>query len=98
MLDDQTQGQPARTQSSLRSPSLSALTLSETPWVFTLRHSQTPSRPHSGSSQQTGSCLNWKRALPKPASPSQAERLQDPKGSGALQAPWIKTQVNPILS
>lgn len=61
----------------------------------------TPRLPVShiqGAAEQTGSCLNWKRALPKPASPSQAERLQNPKGSGALQAPWIKMQVNPILS
>lgn len=51
-----------------------------------------------GAAEQTGSCLNWKMALPKPASLSQAERLQDPKGSGALRAPWVNTQVNPILS
>lgn len=41
--------------------------------------SYTQGAADSRAAERTGSCLNWKISLPKPASWSQGERVQDPK-------------------
>ena len=98
VLGDQRQGQPTCTQSSLCSPIFQHPHFQRHPGSSPFVTPRLPVSHIQGAAEQTGSSLNWKTALPKPASPSQGERIQDPKGSGALQAPWIQTQVNPILS
>ena len=89
VLGDQTQGQPTCTQRGLCSPIFQHPHFQRHPGSSPFVTPRLPVSHIQGAAEQTGSSLNWKTALPKPASPSQGERIRDPKGSGALQAPWI---------
>lgn len=90
---------PANLSSRVAQPSLSAPTLSGTAISSLFLTPQSPSQLHSGSSWLPSSWANW--LLPKLENFSAQTSFLKPRGESPrsqMQAPGIKTQMNPILS